>query len=89
MIILILINPYISGKLNGIDPFIGSDLRLNAATNLTDTSVVEAATEEASDDNEAALDSDLPLNVASNITDKCVVISDSETFQAALTGFLM
>jgi hypothetical protein len=54
MIILILINPYISGKLNGIDPFIGSDLRLNAATNLTDTSVVQAATEEALDDYEAA-----------------------------------
>jgi hypothetical protein len=89
MIILILINPYISGKLNGIDPFIGSDLRLNAATNLTDTSLVQAANKDASDNNEAALGSDIPMNVASNSTESCVVISNTETIQAAVTGFLV
>jgi len=76
-----------SGKLSGIDPFIGSESRLNRS--LLNTSLVQAASIEASDDHGAALGSDLPLNVAINVTDKCVVISDSETFQGALTGFLM
>jgi hypothetical protein len=86
------INEYIyiySGKLNGVDPFIGSDQRLIASSNLTDTSLVQAATEEASYDHEAALGSDIPMNVASNSTESCVVISNTETIQAAVTGFLV